>query len=65
MYIKTKSKLPPHIVREGLIKTNTVYRVLKKYNKTVDVVKESNYILIEEEDYTIVTFKNYLKLCSK
>lgn len=64
MYIKTKSKLTPDIVREGLIKTNTVYKVLQKYKTSVDVVHESEFLILSE-DYTIVSFKYYLKLCSK
>lgn len=66
MYVKTNSKLPGNVVVEGLIKPNTLYKVLSVLEDpiSIDVIAESDFILLPE-DYTVITFKHYIELCSK
>jgi len=68
MHVKTNSTLPNNVMAEGLIKPNTLYKVLSVHTETlpitIDIVDESDFILLPE-DCTVVTFKDYVKLCSK
>jgi len=65
MYIKTRHILSPNVTEEKLIKPDTVYRVLNLVNGTsqVDVDTKSAYYL-SPEYYTVVNFKDYMKLCT-
>lgn len=65
MLIRTKSRLSDDVTREGVIKPNTVYKVIgASLNGRVDVINSSDYY-VGPDYYIVVGFKDYVKLCSK
>lgn len=65
MLIRTKSRLSDEVIREGVIKPNTVYKVIGvSLNGRVDVNNRSHYY-VGPDYYTIVGFKDYVNLCLK
>jgi len=65
MYILTNSNLHPKVIAEGIINANTLYLVLcyGPSKGQVDVSYDTSYYL-SPEYYTVVNFKDYMKLCT-